>query len=64
MFDGEPVVVLDFVKAVLGLAVVFGVAVSPEQSEAILGTVAAGYALVFAILTRLTRDRVTPADKA
>jgi len=54
LWGREPAMVVSFVQAVLVLAVVFGLRLTPEQTGAILAVLALGLGL-------LTRSQVSPA---
>ncbi len=52
----EPVAVMAVIEALLGVLVVFGIPMTPEQSFAVL-------VLAGAILTLIARQQVTPTRK-
>lgn len=54
LWGREPAMVVGFIQAILVLAVTFGLALTQEQTAAILAVAAIGLALI-------TRSQVTPA---
>lgn len=57
-FSREPVVYVNLVKAILTLLTAFGVAITNDQTSAILGFVS--IAVIFLIGGKIERDAVTP----
>ena len=53
LWNREPALILAFIQAVLGLLIVFGLAVTAEQAGAIMAVSAAGVGLI-------VRRQVTP----
>ncbi len=60
MINNEPAVLAGIVGAILTAAIAFGLPITIEQKEAILGIVAPLYALVSAFWVR---SKVTPTTK-
>lgn len=58
----EPVVIVNLVKAILVLAVAFGLVVSADQQNAVINFVTAAIAVagIFGVGAKIERDNVTP----